>query len=129
MSQRLLSFLTLIEGALRRSDPELARRLETTRSVDFKKGAARLVVKDSSNRDAPGSFDVQNYLLADGKTCVKIGLSWGDGSTKTIVSLFPKNEYDWAGEAAKIARIWLTSLPAVKLAMARNSGAPFSAAV
>ena len=129
MSQRLLSLLTLIEGALRRSDPELARRLETTRSVDFKKGIARLVVTDSASLATPGSFDVQNYLLADGKTCVKIALSWDDASAKTVISLFPKSEFDWAGEAAKIVRIWLSRLPAARMAIARNGGAPLSAAV
>lgn len=124
MSQRLLSLLTIIEAALRKNDPNATHAMEATRTVNFQNGLCRLVLTDSTGSHTRGSFDVQSYLLADGETCVKVALAWGEAPAKTIISLFPKKGYDWDEEASKIARVWLTGAQAKQRLAAPVETAP-----
>lgn len=116
MAPRLLSLLTLIEAALN----ELEQGGATSRLVNYRRGVARMTFVDGR-----GGVVVQNFALADGQLCVRVELHRGGVLAGEAVFYPRQTAFDWADEAATIARRW-ASLP---LEMARtgpvdNRGTP-----
>ncbi len=106
MTQRLLSLLSQIENSLRQADPDTIRLLQSQRSVNYQKGLAKLNLT-SPNGVVWGSATVQGYRLANGETCLKLGLTCGPTGAVIPFSLFPRANHDWANETRKIAVLWL----------------------
>jgi hypothetical protein len=120
MTHRLLSLLSQIEDSLRQSDPDTIRLLQSTRSVNYQKGLARLSLQ-STDGTPWGSATVQGYRLANGETCLKLALTCGMSEVSKPVSLFPREHHDWVNEARKIAVMWLEEAQAVQ-ALAEDNG-------
>ncbi|MBI3885842.1 MAG: hypothetical protein HY302_08975 [Opitutae bacterium] len=120
MTHRLLSLLSQIEDYLRESDPDTIRLLQSTRSVNYQKGLARLTLQ-SMDGTPWGAATVQGYRLANGETCLKLALTCGRSEIAKPISLFPRESHDWANEARKIAVLWLEEAQAVQ-ALAEESG-------
>ena len=79
MHTRLLSFLSDIECALAADDPAPSDGCwETTRTVNYNQGLARLVLGvrlPDGKTESRGNIMLQSFLLADESTCLKAVLS------------------------------------------------------
>ena len=93
---RLLSFLALVENALRADGLDLVSS-QVSRQVNYEAGLARL--------NLPGDISllVQNYNLPDGQLCLK---AWWHDSVKgdsPTQSFFDANGHDWKSVARQVA--------------------------
>jgi hypothetical protein len=101
MSPRLLTLLNHIETALANHGSRAVSR-SPLRTMNFHKGMARMAFADGS-----GSILLQNFTLADGQICVRAVFSW-EGRTETaMISIYPREDFDWLGAADQIASAWL----------------------
>ena len=96
LTMRLLSFLDLVETALRADGLDLTPA-QVSRQVSYEAGLARM--------DLPGdiSLFVQNYTLTDGQLCLKAW--WRDavrGDTP-MRSFFDASGLDWKAVARQVA--------------------------
>ena len=119
MTHRLLSLLSQIENSLRQSDPDTIRLLQSTRSVNYQKGLARLTLQ-ASDGTPWGNLTVQGYRLANGETCLKLALTCGLSEVAKPISLFPRENHDWINEARKIAVMWLEESQAAQALAEEN---------
>lgn len=96
LSMRLLSFLDLVETALRADGLDLIPA-QVTRQVNYEAGLARL--------ELPGqiSLVVQNFTLADGQLCLKAW--WHDPvqGESAPLAFFDGAGNDWKTIARKVA--------------------------
>ena len=106
MAPRLLSLLTLIESALSQNESTSVAKGRPSRTVNFHKGLARVVFNDGS-----GSILLQGFTLADGQICVKAMLEWTGASKPGVQSVYPKEGFNWAGAAHRIAEAWMDGPP------------------
>jgi hypothetical protein len=119
MSIRLSSFLSSVERGFQAGNPVLkGGNLETTRTINYHLGLARLTLATKASKSAAeslGSILVQAYDLADGSTCLKVNLSWTkhEDAGECAHSIFEKPAVDWSSEAAQIATAWLAGPPAL----------------
>jgi hypothetical protein len=107
MAPRLLSLLTLIESSLSEHEAPSVSRGRPARTVNFHKGLARLSFNDGS-----GSILLQGFTLADGQICVKAILEWTGAGRPGVQSVYPKEGFNWAGAACRIAEAWMDGPPA-----------------
>jgi hypothetical protein len=96
LSMRLLSFLDLVETALRADGLDLLSS-QVSRQVNYEAGLARM--------DLPGdvSLLVQNYNLPDGQLCLKV---WWRDPVKgewPSQSFFDANGHHWKSVARQVA--------------------------
>ena len=105
MDARLVSFLTLIENSLT-SVESPAVKTRPQRMMNFNKGLARMVFADGS-----GSISLQAYVLADGQVCLKAALNWAQSGAVSTQTFYPKEGYNWAGAAEKVAYAWMDGPP------------------
>lgn len=112
MTHRLLSLLSQIEDSLRQADPDTIRQLQSTRSVNYQKGLARLTLR-TGDGTTWGAVSVQGYRLANGETCLKLAMTCGLSDVARPVSIYPRENHDWTNEARKIAVLWLEEVQAV----------------
>jgi len=106
MAPRLLSLLTLIESSLSEHEASSVAKGRPMRTVNFHKGLARLSFNDGS-----GSILLQGFTLADGQICVKAMLEWAGASQPGVQSVYPKEGFNWAGAACRIAEAWMDGPP------------------
>jgi hypothetical protein len=107
MAPRLLSLLSLIESSLSEHEAPSVAKGRPSRTVNFHKGLARLTFNDDS-----GSILLQGFTLADGQTCVKAVLEWAGAPKPGVQSVYPKEGFNWAGAACRIAEAWMDGPPA-----------------
>jgi hypothetical protein len=106
MAPRLLSLLTLIESSLSEHEASSVAKGRPMRTVNFDKGLARLSFNDGS-----GSILLQGFTLADGQICVKAMLEWAGATEAGVQSVYPKEGFNWAGAACRIAEAWMDGPP------------------
>lgn len=106
MAPRLLSLLTLIESSLSQNEAPSVAKGRPARTVNFHKGLARLSFNDGS-----GSILLQGFTLADGQICVKAMLEWAGSAKSGVQSVYPKEGFNWAGAACRIAEAWMDGPP------------------
>ena len=127
MHTRLLSFLTDLECSLAADDPTPSDgSWETTRTVNYNQGLARLVLGvrlPDGNLESRGNVMLQSFLLADETTCLKAVLSWTGSESKMARSIYSKPETNWVAEARKIAAEWMAGPPAKSEPVAEEQGA------
>lgn len=116
MHTRLLSFLSDFECSLAADDPSPSDGTwETTRTVNYNQGLARLVLGvrlPDKNLESRGTILLQSYLLADESTCLKAILTWTGSENKMARSIYSKPETNWTSEARKVAAEWMAGPPA-----------------
>ena len=115
MSTRLLSFLLMIEDALSCLQ---GQSVSSTRIVNYHRGLARMSLNDGS------AVHLQNYSLADGQICVKAMLFWPRCEVPIAHSIYPRENFDWRGAAAKVAEIFLAGPAAAGIAPTEANEAP-----
>jgi hypothetical protein len=108
MAPRLLSLLSLIESSLSEHEASSVAKGRPSRTVNFHKGLARLTFNDNS-----GSILLQGFILADGQTCIKAVLEWAGAPRPGTQAVYPKEGFNWAGAACRIAEAWMDGPPAV----------------
>ena len=115
MHTRLLSFLTDVECSMAADDPAPSDGTwETTRTVNYNQGLARLVLGvrlPDGKLDSRGIIMLQSFLLADESTCLKAVLSWTGAESKITRSIYAKPDVSWTSEARKIAAEWMAGPP------------------
>jgi hypothetical protein len=95
--------LSLIEAAL----PASARTGAITRSVDYRKGIARMTFMDGS-----GGIVLHNFLLADGQLCMRVALHRTGVAEPGETFIYPKGrDFDWMAEAGRVALVWGALVP------------------
>jgi hypothetical protein len=107
MAPRLLSLLTLIETSLSEHEAASVAKGRPGRTVNFHKGLARMSFNDGS-----GSILLQGFTLADGQICVKAMLEWAGAARSGVQSIYPKEGFNWAGAACRVAEAWMDGPPA-----------------
>ena len=127
MHTRLISFFTDIECSLAADDPApSAGTWETTRSVNYNQGLARLLLGvrlPDGKLESRGSIMLQSYQMADDSTCLKAVLAWTGSDNKTSHSIYAKPEMSWTSEARKVAAEWMAGPPAKLEPAADEQGA------
>lgn len=116
MHTRLLSFLSDLECSLAADDPAPSDgSWETTRTVNYNQGLARLVLGvrlPDGKLESRGNVMLQSFLMADETTCLKAVLSWTGSESKITKSIYAKPETSWVSEARKVAAEWMAGPPA-----------------
>jgi hypothetical protein len=116
MQTRLLAFLSETESAIRarRPEPRSGAAWETSRTVNYGLGLARLVL---GARDSSGDFSqlgdllLQSFQLADGSLCLRARLSWKDSKAEVSRPVYEKPELEWGSEAGCLAVAWMDGPP------------------
>ena len=54
---------------------------------------------------------LQGFTLADGQICVKAMLEWTGVSKPGVQAVYPKEGFNWAGAAHRIAEAWMDGPP------------------
>ncbi|WP_404424012.1 hypothetical protein [Nibricoccus sp. IMCC34717] len=105
MAPRLLSIITLLEGALRdREAPAMAQT--PSRLISFHRGIGRLIFADKS-----GDIAIQTFSLADGQMCIKLQVRW-TGTTATVThALYPQGNFQWDERIGSVADSWCEGPP------------------
>lgn len=99
MSARLLSFLSMIQDAIKRREPNCP---EGVRMINYQKNIARFTMKDG------GAVQVQSFLMDEGKSAIKVVLYWGGIPSPAIQSVYPNGEdFDYGRAAGRIAQLWV----------------------
>ena len=107
---RPLSFLTDIEALIRKSEAS-ALPQETVRSIDFRRGLARLQLTPEGDEVL-----VQCFELADGRDCLKAVVRWSESEVQRELAVYPTETNRatvWRESAQRVARLWLEGAPAV----------------
>jgi hypothetical protein len=105
MAPRLLSIITLLEGALR--DREAPAMTQTpTRLISFHRGIGRLVFADKS-----GEIAIQTFSLADGQMCIKLQIRWTGTPATVTHALYPQGNFQWDERIGSVADSWCEGPP------------------
>jgi hypothetical protein len=118
MQYHLLSLLTEIENAIRAVQAATGgASMDASRMVNFQTGLARLSLKMKTAADfeTRGHVQLQHFHLSDGRTCVKVHLSWTGSDARRTIDLFTLPNRNWSGEAQRVAEIWLDGLSSAKV--------------
>ncbi len=110
MQYRLLSLLTEVEKAIRAGQEALGGPpLDSVRMVNFGSGLARIQLKTvaPAGPQPRGYIQVQHFVLADGRACVKAAMGWHGIDLRRSVEIFAGPEINWTTEAQRIAEGWL----------------------
>lgn len=103
MMPRLLSLLSLIEAALSAQ----AESAVVVRSANYRTGIARMALGEG------GSVMVQNFQLADGQLCMRVGMSRSGTAGGAELFIYPQAvAFDWEEAVARVAREWQGLAPA-----------------
>jgi hypothetical protein len=93
---RLLSFLELVETALRADGVDLTPQ-QVSRHVNYEAGLARMQLPDGV------SLVVQNFNLANGQLCLKGWWTDAQEQQTPVQAFFDTNTLDWKAAARQIA--------------------------
>lgn len=116
MSNRLLSFLSQIQDAIKQADESFPAGI---RMVNFNKGIARYAMKDG------GAIQVQAYVLADGQNCLKVAMYWAGLKNPAVHSVYPTDEnFNYVAAAEKAAQIWIEGPIAAGVMMGGDEAGP-----
>jgi hypothetical protein len=123
-AMRLLSFLTDIEHALLADDPApLGGAWETSRSANYHQGVARLTLaarRPGAASTVLGAITIQEFLLADGSSCLKSFLAWEGSSEEASHAIYETANTQWTSEARRVAASWLAGRERVALNLAAD---------
>ncbi|MDX2186037.1 MAG: hypothetical protein SFV32_03820 [Opitutaceae bacterium] len=119
MPPRLLSLLTLLEGALRDREAP-AMNVTPTRLISFQRGIARVIFGDKS-----GEITVQSFCLADGQLCIKMQLRWNGCPATVTHALYPQGNFQWDEQVGRVADSWCEGPPPTPIE--HDSGSPLQA--
>lgn len=129
MQTRLLAFLSETERAVRAERPEPApgAQWETTRSVNYRLGLARLTLgaRTASGELRPmGGLLLQSFELADQTVCLRATVTWQNSGSEISHPIFAKPLLDWGAEAERLATVWMSGPPAAILASPVEAAEP-----
>jgi hypothetical protein len=86
--------------------------------VSYHKGLARMTLMGGS------AIQLQSFVLADGQFCLKAAIYWPKCETPAMHAIYPNEDYDWRGAAAKVAELWKAGPAAAGLTPAVEGEAP-----
>jgi hypothetical protein len=77
--------------------------------VNFHTGLARLTLRaHTATRSKPrGQLQMQHFNLADGRSCVKIHLSWAGSDSHCTIEIYTLPGLDWRVQVNRVAEAWL----------------------
>ncbi len=113
MATRLLSFLSLVEDALKRDAMDAGTPIPSVnRIVNYPKGLARLTIDAGG-----GTILFQHFDLADGETCVRATATWANRQEAGHAAIYPQgDDFDWRAAASRVAAVWIAGPKSVEIA-------------